>query len=128
MGFTKFAFLANDCGTGKTVTYGGSIHHFVARQEAQALATGTPAHYEPVLILSLSTVTPVTVDRLQDFFGETLAIYSVYGESKNEKDIQRKSRILSTEEFLRRYKGLDRTNPQVREHHPLPHLEREYLD
>src|SRR5919204_432900 len=38
--------------------------------------------YKPVLVLTLSAITPLTYDRLVDFFPGVLNLYLVYGASK----------------------------------------------
>lgn len=113
IGFTKFAFLANDCGTGKTVTYAGVVDHFVGELEKNAGLDGQPQIYHPVLLLTLSAVTPQTFDRLVEFFEGKLRLFRLYGNPNEERDVGKKSRILGNDDFKRVYDKLNPLDPIV---------------
>lgn len=102
-------FIANDCGTGKTITYAGMVDFYVRKLSA---VTETPT-YRPVLLLTLSTLTPITFERISDFFQGTLTIYCLYGNPKEEKDMTKRAFILDEKSFVKKLESLDPTNPQV---------------
>jgi hypothetical protein len=80
--------------------------------QTNALYDG-PRQYRPVLLLTVSSVTPQTFDRLTEFFAGVLDVYLLYGNPKEERDFSKRSHILPTNGLEAKYNSLDPMDPNV---------------
>lgn len=72
--FLKFCFLASPCGTSKSFVIGGMINDL---SPAPPQPTGKN-RYLPHLLLTYSTLAPVTGRSIRNFFTGDLTVYTVY--------------------------------------------------
>lgn len=108
----RFAFLACDCGVGKTVIYTGLIV-FLNAEDKRNVDNGQQHVFRPSLVLTLAGLVHQTVQAMRRFFGSTLDIYKVYGTAKEERDVTARDMVLEKEDFVRHYDNLDTRRPSV---------------
>jgi len=113
LGFPRFAFLGNACGTGKTVTYAGAILA-KAKKEEELFRKGEIKAFRPTLVLTMATVTPATINQMNSYYGAELEIYSAFGDPRTERDAHRKRYTLGRHDSLSsKVTALDPKDPKV---------------